>query len=402
MIERDVIMKKWKRVILNGEKTNFIISDEADIINMNTFRETRKFLSDGFIKAKVYTDIKKTKSENVAYIMLETFYGKRKTKDNILFFFDEDKTNVSLENITYVTIDQYFQICKIKLFEKDGEDYKLKDGNKEGEIWKQYNTTRYMVSNYGRVLNINTGLFLTPTFPKSKDLYPFLTIRVNGKSKRVDMHKLVASLFVKNDNPNEKTIVHHKNNNKHDFYYKNLEWTTQSQNAIYAYESGMSSQIGETSTSSKITEETARKICKMLSDGYRICEIASTLGVSRNIIRHIKDKTTWKRISDEYDFSNLYSKNLNINDIKLILSLLETHTISEISKITGFGTTTISRIKSIYSNPREKNNNFKNSKRTESIILKLYNDGVSLDQIEEFSGIRKTSILDILLHHDLL
>jgi len=53
-----------------------------------------------------------------------------------------------------------------------------------------------------------------------------------GKCITMRGHRLVASVFLKN--PNKYDVVHHKDGNKSNNHKDNLEWTTQSQNAIYS------------------------------------------------------------------------------------------------------------------------------------------------------------------------
>ena len=392
---------KWTKLIINGFKTSYIISENGDIINTKTTHYITKYLADGYIRATLKSE-KTTSSRNVAKVMLESFYNKTQNDNEILYFIDGDITNLSLNNFKYITIDEYITLSIEKLFNKIDENlYQLIHNEYEDELWSKIiidkSFSKYMVSNYGRIINSITGEFLHPTIPESDEIYAYITLRQNGKGHRFDIHNLVGVYFIPNPKPNIYNVVHHKNNDKHDFHYKNLEWTDSSGNSKHAVNDGIIAK-GEDAKSAKITEETAREICIMLSEGYRVCEIVNKLNVSRNIVRHIKDGNTWTHISSDYDINNYNNGLLTINDINTILDLINKNkTYKEIHDITGFGTNTIYRIKKNYSINRNKMTS-KSKNRIDAIILKLYNDDVTIDQIEELTGFNSTYILDTISH----
>jgi hypothetical protein len=326
IIKGDEIMK-WTKVKIKNKDTYYIISEKGDVINTKTGNKLKPYLSDGYLRIRLNVGDDQF-SPNLARILLNSFNNKDyNPTEYILYFKDNDITNISLENVEYLTYNEFIKKNIINVFNKQGDYYILSNNNKyKDELWSQIfinnHISKYFVSNHGRILNIITNMYLKPTIPNSKAVYPYLTLRDKGKSYRFDIHRLVAIYFVKNDNPTINDIVHHKDENKHNFYYKNLEWTTSSGNSLYSVITGTCTR-GEEAKSAKINEDTAKKICIMLSEGYRICEIQNTLKVSRNIIRHIKDGNTWKHISKDYDIGNYKNIKLSINDINVVLSLFE-------------------------------------------------------------------------------
>ena len=80
----------------------------------------------------------------------------------------------------------------------------------------------YLVSNIGNVISLRTGKTLKPV--KSKAGYYRVSLSVNGKYKKVAVHRIVAMAFI--PNPENKPTVNHINENKTDNRVENLEWAT--------------------------------------------------------------------------------------------------------------------------------------------------------------------------------
>lgn len=286
---------KWKPIYFNNEKTSYEISNTGKVRNTITGNILSTKLKDGNVRVslKGYRGII---HRSVASIMLKEFKNQVKTDDNQLYFYDGNRLNLDIDNMDYLTYDEIYNIIYDSLFEKiDDEKFVLKNGNEIGEYWKRLYLDNicmhYAISSNGRILNLSTRMFLNPTYP-SNGAYPFITLRHSGKIYRFTLHRLIAELFVENKDPKNCVFVNHINENKNDFRAKNLEWVTPSENVLYSIKTGTNKNCGETSKSSKITEEIANKICELIQEGYRTCEIVSILGVNRNTIRHIREGDT--------------------------------------------------------------------------------------------------------------
>lgn len=103
------------------------------------------------------------------------------------------------------------------------------------EIWRDIKGYEglYQVSNEGRVKALEKTWVSGNNSTKHKKEtiikcytdnhgYLHLTLSKNGKSKKYLLHRLVADTFI--DNPNEYTVVHHKDHNKQNNCLVNLEW----------------------------------------------------------------------------------------------------------------------------------------------------------------------------------
>lgn len=111
------------------------------------------------------------------------------------------------------------------------------------EIWKDVKGYEgsYEISNFGRVRShIKIGV---PTYYKTPILstpgYYTVTLSKNGKTTfSIGVHRLVAEAFIENTDPT-KTEVNHKDGNKLNNYYKNLEWVTRKENNEHAIKTGL-------------------------------------------------------------------------------------------------------------------------------------------------------------------
>ena len=104
------------------------------------------------------------------------------------------------------------------------------------EIWKDINGYGglYKVSNYGNVKSYQknklTGKLLTPK--KLNKGYFFVILSMNYKNKAYLIHRLVAIHFL--ENPNNYSVINHKDENKLNNYFENLEWCTRKYNRNYS------------------------------------------------------------------------------------------------------------------------------------------------------------------------
>lgn len=105
----------------------------------------------------------------------------------------------------------------------------------KNEIWRPVKGFElYEVSDQGRMRNVKTGRVFTGT----KDAFGYIHVRLihGDEFKLRKLHRLVAEAFI--DNPDNKPIVDHINNDKSDNRAVNLRWCTYSENQRYFIDSG--------------------------------------------------------------------------------------------------------------------------------------------------------------------
>ena len=98
------------------------------------------------------------------------------------------------------------------------------------EIWKPVDgyESQYRISEFGEVINSH-GHALSPHH--DKDGYLRVDLYKNNHRKKFGVHQLVALNFVPGSFPG--AVVNHKDENKTNNHYSNLEWITSKENTNY-------------------------------------------------------------------------------------------------------------------------------------------------------------------------
>lgn len=173
----------------------------------------------------------------------------------------------------------------------------------------------YSISNYGEVYNIKGKLKSTFT-----DKYGYLQVSLcctdrtderNAKGRLFPVHRLVAYEFVNNIYPDTHNIVNHMDCVKTNNYQGNLEHCTEMDNRIHAVNNGLMAR-GEKAYPNIFSEDLVHNICSMLENDIPCDEIrkfvrgeVSDLITNKQIsdlVRHVKNKISWKHLSDNYNF----------------------------------------------------------------------------------------------------
>lgn len=251
----------------------------------------------------------------------------------------------------------------------------------QGEVWKIINNEKmrknqYEISSLGRIRNINTGNVLKPFLTSNG----YLRISVNDprtpkkKNINISIHRLVAEAFL--PNAQNKPEVNHKNGIKTDNRVDNLEWSTFSENRKHAYDT-MLDPRGENRPNSKISNDDAHIISRLLSDGYRVKDIVLFMRRIKNnitarelesIIYDIKRGRVWTFIYRDYPIFFGNRKEL----LKYRICLLYASGYTNINMIYHILTTDFNHLSVTKNYIRNTIKEYKGSTTIESKIDKMY------------------------------
>ena len=178
---------------------------------------------------------------------------------------------------------------------------------------------QYLISNFGRVFSYAKNGLLSPAISNG-----YLTVQlstIDGKRRTFYIHRLVATAFVYNPDPDHLVEVNHKNFYRHDNFYENLEWVTKEDNIMHEllnkeknnadiihakgdWGDGYST-YGENNGMAKLTEREVRVMLSALEAGCSYTEAIIAAGFEptenrRYNLSHIARGHRWKYLQNEY------------------------------------------------------------------------------------------------------
>jgi hypothetical protein len=177
------------------------------------------------------------------------------------------------------------------------------------EEWRSIKETNgmYDISNFGRVRSranltrdergVYNGVdnLGDPTIIKCSihGMYYAIDSNRGGKRKILLVHRMVGKYFV--FNPENKPFINHKDGDKLNNHYSNLEWCTHKENMQHAFNTGLAHR-GEKCTYAKLKRKDVIKIRELNKNGVGYNELFDMFGTTVDNIRHICKYRSWKHI----------------------------------------------------------------------------------------------------------
>ena len=229
----------------------------------------------------------------------------------------------------------------------------------DGEI------TDYIVSTFGYVISIKKDNKSHPKrlIPWLHKDHLYVSLKINGKKKNFQVHRLVAIAFI--PNPDKKPIVHHIDKNPVNNDLENLMWVTETEHKIFHKDEMDANRpepkYGTDCNLSVYSEAQIRQVCKYLEENIKnIKEITSLTGVKHDTIYRILNKYQWVQISSQYDISGYNVKTprkdmrgtnsptykYSESQVRLVCEMLESNqSFKKIQEASGMSRSSIEHIK---------------------------------------------------------
>lgn len=211
-------------------------------------------------------------------------------------------------------------------------------------IYEDIAPNTYAISNYGRIMNKNTGHVLSTHF-NDNGYIMVNCLNMSGTYKPYRLHRIVATAFVPKTEEDiilGRDTVNHKDRNKANPCAYNLEWVTQAENLEHARNTttlrnpiGMfKSQkqfgaVGVNNTNSILTEDQVIRICELLEVGeFSHKDILMIIGLEVNtnnlhLISNISTGNNWTHISSKYNIVNKQRDRISEQDVVKICEMLQ-------------------------------------------------------------------------------
>jgi len=168
------------------------------------------------------------------------------------------------------------------------------------EIWKSL--PEYVgieVSNLGRVRK-NTRKHhndVISEFCKDRDGYCRCTVFLpNGKCTSQPVHRLVAKAFI--ENPENKTCVNHKDNDRTNNKVENLEWVTPKENVRHSFLYGNRKKVKDVPLTTVLTDFQVSQIGKLRTI-YTVNQIAKLFNIKYSTLKNIIRKVNTRRLDNQ-------------------------------------------------------------------------------------------------------
>ncbi len=168
--------------------------------------------------------------------------------------------------------------------------------DREPEIFKEISGyEKYLISSWGKVISIDyrrSGKRKELAYQIERGGYVAVTVCKNGIVRTFKVHRLVGIHFI--PNPLNLPEINHKFGDKENNYYKDLEWSSSSDNSFHAYRIGLKKPMsGSRNGMAKLSETTVGEIRLLFRNGTKISDLSRKYNVSWKAIANTVKQKSW-------------------------------------------------------------------------------------------------------------
>ena len=215
-----------------------------------------------------------------------------------------------------------------------------------------------MISDNGQIIEENPPDGESNIVLQFPDKKGYKITHLNGYAGSLRVHRLVASAFIPNPDPEHKTQVNHINGIKDDNRVENLEWVTPKENVHHAWNTGLAQPRYGMEAYHRIYDiSQIHEVCRLLEEGKKLnTEISEITGVGVEHISNIKCGISWKAVASQYNIPHPFpnkegqeaaASKYTDAQIHEVCRLLKSgnYTYSAIAEMTGVGHDMVCRIR---------------------------------------------------------
>jgi len=154
---------------------------------------------------------------------------------------------------------------------------------------------RFWVSDHGRIISFNHKFkLLKPGI--SYGGYRSLRLRHKPKDLNIRLHSVVGEHFCEMIHRGVRMTWNHKDGNKLNNHYTNLEYITARENCLHALENGLMAK-GEKHGQSKLTDQQVRDIYALKNSEINYTQTAKRFNICRSQVTDIIKGKAWQHIT---------------------------------------------------------------------------------------------------------